>query len=82
MKSVYGLTTAAAVAFAGLIMTTQSGVAATQRIMNQPGEKYCLVYKGGAGDCSFRTLQECRASMSGIGAECLVNVFHRDDSDI
>ena len=39
---------------------------------------YCAYYnvKGGATNCYFSTLAQCRAAVSGIGGSCSVNPFY------
>ena len=81
MKSIYGLAAVSAIAFAALTLNTAPGFAATVHEAH-PGKAYCLTYRGDDSDCSFATLQQCQASASGIQAECVVNVFKRDDSAI
>jgi hypothetical protein len=40
--------------------------------------KWCAIYsgaRGGAQNCGFDTLQQCRATVSGVGGFCNVNPF-------
>jgi hypothetical protein len=40
---------------------------------------WCAVYggrSGGASNCGFRTLAQCRATVSGIGGSCEPNQFY------
>jgi hypothetical protein len=40
--------------------------------------KWCAVYsvRGGASNCGFVTLEQCRATVSGIGGFCTENNFY------
>jgi hypothetical protein len=43
--------------------------------------KWCAVYSGGddgggGGNCGFVTLEQCRATLSGIGGSCEPNPFY------
>ena len=42
--------------------------------------KWCAIYSGGRGgggsNCGFLTLEQCRATVSGIGGFCQVNQFY------
>jgi len=41
---------------------------------------WCAVYGGmggGASNCGFTTLEQCRATVSGIGGSCEPNQFYR-----
>lgn len=42
--------------------------------------RWCAVYAGGAGfsatNCGFLTLEQCRATVSGIGGFCEPNQFY------
>ncbi|HZT25593.1 MAG TPA: DUF3551 domain-containing protein [Pseudolabrys sp.] len=47
----------------------------------QPYEPYpwCAVYSGdagGASNCGFTTIEQCRATVSGIGGSCEPNQFY------
>lgn len=47
--------------------------------------KWCAVYSsgrgGGAGNCGFVTLEQCRATVSGIGGFCRENLFYTGPQD-
>lgn len=45
--------------------------------------KWCADYSRriGATNCGFTTLEQCRATISGIGGNCYVNPFWRDATD-
>ena len=41
--------------------------------------KWCAVYSGdmgGASNCGFVTIEQCRATVSGIGGSCEPNLFY------
>jgi hypothetical protein len=40
--------------------------------------KWCAVYNmlGGGRDCGFVTIEQCRATISGIGGDCELNQFY------
>jgi hypothetical protein len=41
--------------------------------------RWCAIYggdAGGASNCGFVTLEQCRATVSGIGGSCEPNQFH------
>jgi len=41
---------------------------------------WCAVYSGdagGASNCGFSTIEQCRATVSGIGGSCEPNQFYR-----
>lgn len=81
MKTILKLAAVSAVVFPAFafIAGTHPAVEAEPA---HPGGAYCLEYNGGGDDCSFKTFAQCKASASGIAAECYANVFGRDDSVI
>lgn len=60
------LTLAAAIALAAL-----STPASAQRYIYET--QYCVRAYDGATDCSYYTLQQCRAAVSATGGDCAVN---------
>ena len=68
----------AALMFAVLAVPT--GLAAAQS-KDMPYDPYpwCAVYSGdagGASNCGFLTIEQCRATVSGIGGSCEPNQFY------
>jgi len=64
--------------FALTVLTTlgASTPSAAQAPINYP---WCAVYggdMGGASNCGFTTLEECRATVSGMGGSCEPNLFY------
>jgi hypothetical protein len=61
-----------------------AALAATPLIIAAPAAadpyKWCAVYGGSGGgggtNCGFLTLEQCRATVSGIGGMCQPNVFY------
>ncbi len=46
--------------------------------------KWCAVYGGemeGASNCGFVTIEQCRATVSGIGGSCELNRFYTPPAD-
>lgn len=81
MKTASKYAAAAAVMFSAMAFAVTPGSAATVKSASHEGS-YCLQYNKGGSDCGFTSFQQCKASAAGIGAECELNVFHRDDSTI
>jgi len=46
---------------------------------------WCAQYsggpQGGGTNCGFSTLEQCRATVSGIGGSCVVNQFYPGSTD-
>ena len=82
MKSIYILAGVSAIAFSAFAFVAAPESAAAATLRNHPGGAYCLQTRGEDGNCSFQTLRQCQESASGVGGECVVNVFHRDDSSL
>jgi phage gp45-like len=66
MKTITVMAVAAAIAFsaasfAATPATTKKG---------QTSGHYCLAYEAGS-DCSFTSLEQCKASAAGIGGDCV-----------
>jgi len=38
--------------------------------------KWCAQYRNGSNNCGFTTIEQCRASVSGIGGSCVPNQFY------
>jgi hypothetical protein len=38
--------------------------------------KWCAIYRVGGSNCGFVTLEQCRATVSGIGGDCQPNQFY------
>ncbi len=47
--------------------------ASAQSYRNYP---YCAYYNYGADSCTFSTLAQCRASVSGVGGTCGANPYY------
>jgi len=57
------------------------GLATTSAVRAAPYDPYpwCAVYGGsfsGSSNCGFKTLQQCMATVSGIGGSCQPNQFY------
>lgn len=67
-------------ALAGLaISATLPAAPATAYEMPYDPYPWCAVYggdTGGASNCGFSTLEQCRATVSGIGGSCEPNQFY------
>src|SRR5262245_11163727 len=38
--------------------------------------KWCAQYQNGSNNCGFTTIEQCRASVSGVGGSCAPNSFY------
>lgn len=38
--------------------------------------KWCAAYRNGCNNCGFTTIEQCRASVSGVGGFCQPNQFY------
>src|SRR5262245_44508007 len=38
--------------------------------------KWCASYRNGGNNCGFTTIEQCRASVSGVGGDCQPNQFY------
>lgn len=38
--------------------------------------KWCAAYRNGGTNCGFTTIEQCRASVSGVGGFCQPNAFY------
>jgi hypothetical protein len=38
--------------------------------------KWCAAYRNGSNNCGFTTIEQCRASVSGVGGSCVPNQFY------
>jgi hypothetical protein len=38
--------------------------------------KWCAAYRNGSNNCGFTTIEQCRATVSGIGGSCVPNQFY------
>ena len=38
--------------------------------------KWCADYHNGSNNCGFTTIEQCRASVSGVGGSCVPNQFY------
>jgi hypothetical protein len=38
--------------------------------------KWCAAYRNGSNNCGFTTIEQCRASVSGVGGSCEPNQFY------
>jgi hypothetical protein len=38
--------------------------------------KWCAAYQNGSNNCGFTTIEQCRASVSGVGGSCAPNQFY------
>ena len=70
------------VLFAAIALVAIAAVARPAAAIEYP---WCAQYggkDGGARNCGFSTLEQCRATVSGIGGFCEPNLFyHRSGSD-
>jgi hypothetical protein len=59
--------------------TSQSAIAQNSALPYDP-YKWCAVYgygrSGGVSNCGFKTLEQCRLTVSGIGGTCEINTFY------
>jgi hypothetical protein len=64
-------------ALAGLALTSFAGTATADPY------KWCADYsvRGGATNCGFVTLEQCRATVSGIGGFCRLNGFYTGNEE-
>ena len=65
---------------AAMVTTVALGVARPAAANEYP---WCADYsiKGGATNCGFSTLEQCRATVSGIGGMCRRNLFYAGAED-
>ena len=69
-----------AIAFVTLVALTLLASSAARANIEYP---WCAVYGGrggGATNCGFSTIEQCRATVSGIGGSCEPNQFYRPPS--
>ena len=38
--------------------------------------KWCAAYRNGSNNCGFTTIEQCQASVSGVGGSCVPNQFY------
>jgi uncharacterized membrane protein len=67
MKTITMMAVAAVIAFSAASFAATP--AATKKGQTSPGH-YCLAYEAG-NDCSFTSLEQCQATASGIGGNCV-----------
>jgi hypothetical protein len=67
MKTITMMAVAAAIAFSAASFAATPG--ATKKGQTSPGH-YCLAYEAGT-DCNFTSLEQCQATASGIGGNCV-----------
>jgi hypothetical protein len=59
-----------AVAFSALALAATAGTAANAGPSAHGSHTYCLSYDEGGTDCGFTSYAQCKATASGIAAEC------------
>jgi hypothetical protein len=67
MKTITMMAVTAAIAFSAASFAATP--APTKKGQTSPGH-YCLAYEAGY-DCSFTSLEQCKASAAGIGGDCV-----------
>jgi hypothetical protein len=71
-------------AAAAFVLILASGFTGEARAQADP-YAWCAEYAygglGGAKNCYFLTLAQCRATVSGVGGNCTPNPFYTDPSD-
>ncbi len=61
----------------GIAAVATFAIALLVGVANADPYKWCAVYSArGASNCGFVTLDQCRATVSGIGGFCSVNQFY------
>lgn len=68
MKNITMIAIASAVALSALAFAATPGAAKAAPVV--PPGRYCLSYDYGGSDCGFTSYEQCRATASGIAAEC------------
>ena len=66
------------IVLATLVLATQALAQSTVAFPHDP-YRWCAVYSGdagGASNCGFLTIEQCRATVSGIGGFCEPNQFY------
>ncbi|MGA8887952.1 MAG: DUF3551 domain-containing protein [Pseudolabrys sp.] len=61
-----------------LVLSTEALAQSTVAFPHDP-YRWCAVYSGdagGASNCGFLTIEQCRATVSGIGGFCEPNQFY------
>jgi len=67
MKTISVMAVAAAFAFSAVSFAASPGAAKKGQTSS---EHYCLYYEAGT-DCNFTSLEQCQATASGIGGNCV-----------
>ena len=63
-----------------LVLSTEALAQSTVAFPHDP-YRWCAVYSGyagGASNCGFLTIEQCRATVSGIGGFCVQNPYYLD----
>jgi len=66
------------IVLATLVLSTEALAQSTVAFPHDP-YRWCAVYSGdagGASNCGFLTIEQCRANVSGIGGFCEPNQFY------
>jgi hypothetical protein len=66
------------IVLATLVLSTEALAQSTVAFPHDP-YRWCAVYSGdagGASNCGFLTIEQCRANVSGIGGFCAPNQFY------
>ncbi len=58
------------IALAGVFSATAFGGSGPANAADGWGGSYCIGYREGGVDCSFKSYEQCQASKSGIDAAC------------
>ena len=67
------------IVLATLVLATEALVAQSTVAFPHDPYRWCAVYSGdagGASNCGFLTIEQCRATVSGIGGFCEPNQFY------
>jgi hypothetical protein len=77
MKAIYKQVAMSAAVFSMFAIVTPAEAAAVSD--GGPNDAYCI--RGGTGSpwCGYATYAQCQETASGIGADCVANVFGEQD---
>jgi uncharacterized protein DUF3551 len=79
MKAIYKQAAMSAVVFSMFAIVTPAGAVTAVASDGGPNDAYCI--RGGTGSpwCGYATYAQCEETASGIGADCVANVFGDQD---
>ncbi|MEH2483342.1 hypothetical protein V1282_006699 [Nitrobacteraceae bacterium AZCC 2146] len=85
MKAIYKVAAMTAAVFSTLAIvgTVGSGAAMAATSNGGPNDAYCLNdVQSGSPWCGYATFSQCEESASGIGADCVANVFREENHPV